>query len=212
MAAAARQDDQGNLVQVGDEGEEGEHQDTEGWGPGDERGWGAPNPREPWDPPYGGAHRCHPLDPLPPDPMNLLGNLVDALQDAGLQANPGHRWRYQQALCRCAYGGVLPDPDLNPDSDDDDTPRVNIPPPIFKGLPGERPDAHIYATEDWMEAMHFREDQYIDKFKHTLNHLAWEWYHSLDRDTFHGDWEEFTKHFSRYFSTQGQNIKHLHER
>ena len=36
--------------------------------------------------------------------------------------------------------------------------------------------------------------------------------HSLDRDTFHGDWEEFTKHFSRYFSTQGWNIKHLHER
>ena len=41
MAAATRQDDQGNLVQVGDkgdEGEEGEHQDTEGQGPGDERG------------------------------------------------------------------------------------------------------------------------------------------------------------------------------
>ena len=34
----------------------------------------------------------------------------------------------------------------------------------------------------------------------------------MDRDTFHGDWEEFTKHFSRYFSTQGCNIKHLHER
>ena len=33
MAAATRQDDQGNVVQVGeggDEGEEGEHQDTEG--------------------------------------------------------------------------------------------------------------------------------------------------------------------------------------
>ena len=60
--------------------------------------------------------------------------------------------------------------------------------------------------------MCFREDQYIDKFKHTLNHLAQEWYHSLDRDTFHGDWEEFTKHLSRYFSTQGRNIKHLHER
>ena len=66
----------------------------------------------------------------------------------------------------------MPNPDLNPDSDDDDTPRVKIPPPIFKGLPGERPDAHIYTAEDWMEAMHFREDQYIDKFKHTLNHLA----------------------------------------
>ena len=37
MAAAARQDDQGNVVQVGDEGEE-EHQDAEGRGPGDERG------------------------------------------------------------------------------------------------------------------------------------------------------------------------------
>ena len=32
-----------------------------------------------------------PWDPLPPDPMDLLGNLVDALWDAGLQANPGHR-------------------------------------------------------------------------------------------------------------------------
>ena len=30
MAAATRQDDQGNVVQVGDEGE-GEYQDTEGW-------------------------------------------------------------------------------------------------------------------------------------------------------------------------------------
>ena len=113
--------------------------------------------------------------------MDLLGNLVDALRDAGLQANPGRRRRYQQALRRRAHGGVMPDPDLDPDSDDDDnTPRVKIPPPIFKGLPGERPDAHIYAAEDWMEAMHFREDQYIDKFKHTLNHLAQEWYHSLE--------------------------------
>ena len=104
--------------------------------------------------------------------MDLLGNLVDALCDASLQANPGHRHRFQQALRRHAQGGILPDPNFNPDSDDDDTPQVKIPPPIFKGLPGERPDAHIYAAEDWMEAMHFRENQYIDKFKHTLNHLA----------------------------------------
>ena len=63
--------------------------------------------------------------------------------------------------------------------------------------------------QDWMEAMHFREDQYIDKFKHTLNHLAREWYHSLDRDTFHGDWEEFTKHFSRYFSLPKAEISNI---
>ena len=146
--------------------------------------------------------------------MDLLGNLVDVLCDASLQANPGHRHRFQQALCRCTQGGTLPDPNLNPDldSDNDDTPQVKIPPPIFKGLPEKRPDAHIYAAEDRMEAMCFREDQHIDKFKHTLNHLAQEWYHSLDRGNFHGDWEEFTKHFIRYFSTQGHNIKHLHER
>ena len=45
-----------------------------------------------------------------------------------------------------------------------------------------------------------------------LNHLAREWYHSLDLDQFRGDWSWFTTHFSRYFSTQGRNIKHLHER
>ena len=40
MAAATKQDDQGNAVQVGegDEGEEGEYQDAKGQGPGDERG------------------------------------------------------------------------------------------------------------------------------------------------------------------------------
>ena len=40
MAAAARQDDQGNVVQVGeegDEGEEGEYQDAKGQGPGNDR-------------------------------------------------------------------------------------------------------------------------------------------------------------------------------
>ena len=105
--------------------------------------------------------------------MDLLGNLVDA-PDAGLQANPGCRCRFQQALRRHTQGGILPDPNFNPDldSDDDNTAQVKIPPLIFKGLPGERPDAHMYAAEDWMEAMHFREDQYIDQFKHTLNHLA----------------------------------------
>ena len=51
-----------------------------------------------------------------------------------------------------------------------------------------------------------------DKFKHTLQHLAREWYHGLDMHQFGDSWCEFTQHFSRYFSTQGRNIKHLHER
>ena len=80
---------------------------------GDDRAQGVPDPHDPHDPHCGGAHgcmqkprfsiwwtscRCHPLDPLPPNPMDLLGNLVDALHDASLQANPGHRCRFQQAL------------------------------------------------------------------------------------------------------------------
>ena len=46
MATAARQDDQGNAVHVGEEGaegEEGEYQDTKGRGVGDDRGQGAPD-------------------------------------------------------------------------------------------------------------------------------------------------------------------------
>ena len=38
MAAAARQDDQGNVVQVGEGEGEGEYQHAEGQGPGDKRG------------------------------------------------------------------------------------------------------------------------------------------------------------------------------
>ena len=60
--------------------------------------------------------------------------------------------------------------------------------------------------------MWFHRNDYNDKFKHTLQHLAREWYHGLDMVQFGGSWCEFTQHFSRYFSTQGRNIKHLHER
>ena len=45
-----------------------------------------------------------------------------------------------------------------------------------------------------------------------MQHLAREWYHGLDMCRFGNSWHEFTQHFSRYISTQGRNIKHLHER
>ena len=60
--------------------------------------------------------------------------------------------------------------------------------------------------------MKFHRNDYNDTFKHTLQHLAREWYHGLDMHQFGDSWCEFTQHFSRYFSTQGRNIKHLHER
>ena len=40
--------------------------------------------------------------------------------------------------------------------------------------------------------MQIRPDGYIDNFKHTLQHLARKWYHSLDITEFHDDWHEFT--------------------
>ena len=46
-------------------------------------------------------------------------------------------------------------------------------------------------------------------FKHTLDHLAREWYDSL---TFPIAWVDLQQRFSRYFSTQGRSIKHLHDK
>ena len=46
-------------------------------------------------------------------------------------------------------------------------------------------------------------------FKHTLDHLAREWYDSL---TFPIAWDDLQQRFSRYFSTQGRSIKHPHDK
>ena len=46
-------------------------------------------------------------------------------------------------------------------------------------------------------------------FKRTLDHLAREWYDSL---TFPIAWNDLQQWFSRYFSTQGRSIKHLHDK
>ena len=46
-------------------------------------------------------------------------------------------------------------------------------------------------------------------FKHTCDHLAREWYDSL---TFPLAWNNLQQRFSRYFSTQGRSIKHLHDK
>ena len=102
--------------------------------------------------------------------MDLLGDLVGALRDAGMQANPMHICRFQRAIAQ-QMGEPVPLDDSDSDEDDSE-PHVKVPPPIFKGIPGEHPDACVFAADDWMEAMHFRGNHYIDKFKHTLNHLA----------------------------------------
>ena len=122
-------------------------------------------------------------DPDPPGPPNILNQLVATLCDASLQANPQclHRHRPDARY----PGHRNPQGIGNNELDEqDDGPHIKIPPPIFKGLPGEWPDAHLLATEDWMEVMHVQADDCIDKFKHTLQYLAREWYHGLYTDHF----------------------------
>ena len=141
-----------------------------------------------------GAHLHKECPPHPPASPGPIDELIAALCEATL--NPVHP----------RHHGLDPFPD-----EDRRRPKVKIPPPVFKGLPGERPDAHLLAAADLMEVMRLGPDEFIDNFKHTLQHLAHEWYHGLNLNDFHGNWHEFTTHFSRYFSTQGRNIKHLHE-
>ena len=53
---------------------------------------------------------------------------------------------------------------------------------------------HLLAAEDWMEVTLFERIEYNDKFKHTLQHLAREWYPGLDMCQFGDSWHKFTQH------------------
>ena len=50
-------------------------------------------------------------------------------------------------------------------------------PPSFRGVQGERPEAHILRAEDWMDASNptMEEKQKIKNFRLTLDHHAREW-------------------------------------
>ena len=107
-------------------------------------------------------------DPDLPWPPNILDQLVAALHDTGLQANPWHLCRHRLDI---KYPGCRNPQGIGNDKSDDgedDGPHVKIPPLIFKGLPREWPDVHLLASEDQMETMCFGADDYIDKFKHAL--------------------------------------------
>ena len=81
--------------------------------------------------------------------------------------------------------------------------------PIFKGLPGERPEAHLLRANDWMDTYNILPVNKSANFKHTLDHLAREW---CDLLTFPIAMNDLQQRFSRYFSTQGRSIKHLHDK
>ena len=86
-----------------------------------------------------GTHRCSgtgTYDPDAPGPVNILDQLVAALCNAALDADP--RCHHKQNLDARYLGRRNPHEIEDSDSDEEDNkPRVKIPPPIFKGLPGE---------------------------------------------------------------------------
>ena len=108
------------------------------------------------------------------------------------------------AMQTAAAGLLAPGPGLAPTR-----PRVKISPPIFKGLPGERPEAPLLRANDWKDTYNILPVNKPANFKHNLDHLAKEWYDSL---TFPIAWNDLQQRFSRYFSTQGRSIKHLHDK
>ena len=69
-------------------------------------------------------HRHH-------SPSRTVEQLITTLREAGLTPQGCH--------------GLDPPPQPKP--------KVKIPPPVFKGLPGERPNVHVLAAIDWMEAL-----------------------------------------------------------
>ena len=87
-----------------------------------------------------------------------------------------------------------------------------ISPPTFKGEPGERPEAHLLRALDWFDAIGIVTDKdMLRNFRHTLNGNAREWFADLwDKEKCTLTWDELTNSFSRYFSTQGQSLTHLH--
>ena len=52
-------------------------------------------------------------------------------------------------------------------------------PTYFQGTPGEMPEAHLLRANDWMDSYNTPVAEKPVDFKHTLDHLAREWYDTI---------------------------------
>ena len=80
--------------------------------------------------------------PPEPNPMLILGGLVDALRMAGLRANPRHVREFRQGRGQVGMG---PD-DLPDDLSDDEQPRVKIH-PLYSREPQVKGQMLIYMPQ-----------------------------------------------------------------
>ena len=153
----------------------------------------------PIPPPRGGAGRAGggavpPPPPLPsiPGPAGLVGPAGPPGPLGPLPARAALLAQMVVAMQVAAAGIPVPGPG-NPAPP---PPRVKLPPPIFKGLPGERPEAHLLRNNDWMDTYNILPVNKPANFKHTLDHLAREWYDSL---TFPIAWNDLQQRFSIFY-------------
>ena len=154
--------------------------------------------------PGGGPAPPPPPPPGPPGPVGLVGP-AGPLGPPGPPPTGAALLAQLVAAMQAAAAGLLaPGPGPAPPP-----PRVKISPPIFKCLPEERPEAHLFRAKGWMDTYNILLVNKFANFKHTLDHLAREWYDSL---TFPIAWDDLQQRFSWYFSTQGRSIKQLHDK
>ena len=141
-----------------------------------------------------------PPPPLPPGPQGPQAHQVPLEHRSSRSPTSGSHFVGSNGCSNASCGSGTAHPRSRKPAPPS---RVKIPPPIFKGLPGKRPKAHLMRANDWMDIYNILPVDKPTNFKHTLDHLAREWYDSL---TF------LQQRFSRYFSMQGKSIKHLHDK
>ena len=111
-----------------------------------------------------GGGAVPPLPPLPPipGPVGLVGPAGPLPAGAALLAQ-------MVAAMHAAAAGILAP---GPGSPAPPPSRVKLHPPIFKGLPGKKPEAHLLRANDWMDTYNILPVNKPANFKHTLDHLA----------------------------------------
>ena len=157
-------------------------------------------------PPGGGAGGLGggPPPPPPPLPPPGLPGLVGPAGPLGPQAPtcwscPAGSIGSCYAGCSCWITSPRPRSSTTP------TQGQDIPSHLQRS-PRERLEAHLLRVNDWMDTYNILPVNKPTNFKHTLDHLAREWYDSL---AFPIAWGDLQQRFSWYFSTQGRSIKHL---
>ena len=172
------------------------------------------------------------VDPqkLPREPIDLMRIQVAQQLDALADLTYAFR-KLQKGTGRTGRGGGGDsDPETSDSHNEDGSPKMRgpayyerqskkrrravtrLPTPIFKGEPGERPEAHLLRTLDWFNAVGIVTDKSkLRNFKYTLDLAAREWFADFwDKNKVDLTWEGLTNEFSRYFSTQGRSLTHLH--